>query len=128
MNAQRPRKGSTMRRRGWMKALTIAPIALAAVAVVFFIAMSLWNWLMPELFGLKPITFWQTAGLLVLSRLLLGGFRGRSGPRHWRHRMMERWEKMTPEERERFREGLRNGRCGPFAPPADMPADRPAAP
>jgi hypothetical protein len=35
---------------------------------------------------------------------------------YWRRRMMERWEKMTPEEREKFREGLR-GRCGQFGAP-----------
>jgi len=32
----------------------------------------LWNWLMPELFGLKTITYFQAVGLLLLSRLLLG--------------------------------------------------------
>ena len=75
----------------------------------------LWNWLMPELFGLHPITFWQAVGLLGLSWLLFGGWRGFRGPgygRRWRHRMAERWEQMTPEEREKFREGMRG--CGSF--------------
>ena len=50
----------------------------------------------------------QAIGLVILSKILFGGFHG--GPRgmHWRHRMMERLDKMTPEERERFREGIRN--------------------
>ena len=30
---------------------------------------------------------------------------------HWRRRMHERWEHMTPEEREKFRQGVRE-RCG----------------
>ena len=35
----------------------------------------LWNWLMPELFGLHPITFWQAVGILVLASILTGGHR-----------------------------------------------------
>ena len=91
----------------------------AAAAVVFgFVVMSLWNWLMPSLFGWRLINFWQALGLLVLSRILFGGFRGRPGGHmYWRRRMMERWEQMTPEERQKFREGMRRG-CGPFQPPA----------
>ena len=106
-------------RRHWMrKGLKFVLIALVAVGVFSFLVMSLWNWLMPPLFGRPMITFWQALGLLVLSRILLGGLRGRPGSPHWhwRRRMMERWEQMTPEEREKFRQGLRG--CGPFEPPA----------
>ena len=76
----------------------------------------LWNWLMPGLFGLHVISYWQALGLLGLSWLLFGGPRGFFGGRHhggghWRHRMRERWESMTPEERERFRQGMAH-RCG----------------
>jgi len=86
-----------------------------AIAVFGFLVMGLWNWLIPVLFGRPEITFWQAAGLLGLSRILLGGFRGPGGPPHWRwrRRMMERWEQMTPEEREKFRRGLRSGPFGP---------------
>ncbi|HSU88200.1 MAG TPA: hypothetical protein VLL56_05165 [Terriglobia bacterium] len=95
-------------------------VALVALALSF-VVMSLWNWLMPALFGLRVISFWQALGLLLLSKILFGGFRGRpGGPMHWRRRMMERWEQMTPEEREKFRQGMR-GRCGPFEPPAAAP-------
>ena len=76
----------------------------------------LWNWLMPDLFGLHPITFWQAVGLLALSWVLFGGWRGFHGRgyggRRWRHRMAERWMEMTPEEREKFVEGMRG--CGSF--------------
>lgn len=41
-------------------------------------------------------------------------------PLDFRRRMAERWEHMTPEEREKFREGMR-GRCGHFGPPAAEP-------
>ena len=74
------------------------------------IVLHLWNWLMPALFHLPMITFWQGLGLLVLSWLFFGGLRG-SGPRsgyrhHWRRRMHDCWEQMSPEEREKFREWL----------------------
>src|SRR6202051_2911279 len=95
------------------KLFIIGIIAMSVFAVGFGEAvLHLWNWLMPALFGLRAITYWQALGLLVLSRILLGGFRGRPGhSMHWRRRMHERWEQMTPEERERFRQGMRE-RCG----------------
>ncbi|MGH9713722.1 MAG: hypothetical protein ACRD5M_10545 [Candidatus Acidiferrales bacterium] len=104
-----------------LRALRIACFVVLGVLVFSFVVMSLWNWLMPTLFGLHVINFWQALGLLVLSKILLGGFRGRpGGGMHWRRRMFERWEQMTPEEREKFRQGMR-GRCGPFQPPEAAP-------
>lgn len=110
-----------MRKKRLVRALKFLPIALLVVALFGLIVMSLWNWLMPALFGLKVISFWQAIGLVILSKILFGGFRG--GPRgmHWRHRMMERWDKMTPEERERFREGIRNT-FGGFEPESSKPS------
>lgn len=107
------------------KLLLIAPLAIAAVILFTWIGgqivMRLWNWLLPELFGWKAITFWQALGLLVLCRVLFGGL-GRSGGGSGRYRsrmgrrMAERWEKMTPEEREKWRESFR-GRCSSWQPP-----------
>ena len=93
-------------------------VLFAALAVVAFsfVVMSLWNWLLPALFGFSRITYLQAVGILVLSKLLFGGIRGGGAAMFWRQRMMERWAQMTPEEREKFRAGLRE-RCGPFAPP-----------
>jgi Ca2+/H+ antiporter, TMEM165/GDT1 family len=103
-----------MKGRWILKGMKIALLVLLAAAVMSFVVMSLWNWLMPGLFALHRINFWQALGLLILGKILFGGFRGPRGPHmHWRGRMMERWEKMTPEEREKFREGMK-GRCGPF--------------
>lgn len=107
-----------MRRHRFARGARFILFAIVAALVLSFVAMHLWNWLMPPLFGLRLISFSQALGLLVLSRLLLGGFRGHwGGGMHWRGRMMERWSQMTPEEREKFRSGLQ-GRCGPFAPPS----------
>ena len=47
-------------------------LALTVVIALFiaFPVMWLWNWLMPEIFGLVEITFWQGLGLAVLSGFL----------------------------------------------------------
>ena len=115
-----------MRRQRMLRGLMIAAVALPMMvlvaALVCLVLMSLWNSLTPGLFGWKPITFWQAAGLLILSRILLGGRFGGPG-RHWRHRMRERWGHMTPEEREKFRDAMRArwGHCYREPPPATPP-------
>ncbi len=102
-------------RRKW---IFIAPLAILGMVVFAFVGaevvMLLWNWLVPSLFGLRTITFWQGLGILALCRILFGrmGFRQHYRSNFRRH-MSERWQKMTPEEREKFRHGMR-GRCGDF--------------
>jgi len=98
--------------------LKFALIAAAFLALFSFLVMRLWNWLTPALFGWHVITYWQALGILILSKILFGGFRGRPG-RHmyWRRRMMERWAHMTPEEREKLRQSM-PARCGWSAEPA----------
>jgi hypothetical protein len=107
-----------MKRHWVLRAIKFVLFAAVFVIASSFVVMRLWNWLMPALFGWHVITFWQALGVLVLSKILLGGFRGHPG-RHmyWRRRMRERWEQMTPEERDKFRHGMR-GRCGSFGSPA----------
>jgi uncharacterized membrane protein len=102
----------------------IGRIFMIALVVLIFIAaggqavLHLWNWLLPPLFGWKVLTFWQAVGLLALCRILFGNVGGR--PR-WRsdsrRRMSERWQNMTPEERERFKHGIPSP-CGGVTPPA----------
>ncbi|MDR0750383.1 MAG: hypothetical protein LBF62_12565 [Tannerellaceae bacterium] len=81
----------------------LAPIGFLLVIAGFgAVVMSLWNWLMPALFGLAAIGYWQAMGLFVLTRLLIGNI----GPGHGRMMAMDpvrrKWMKMTPEEREEF--------------------------
>jgi hypothetical protein len=45
---------------------------LVFVLVFGAVVRLLWNWLMPEIFGLRPVTYLQAIGLLLLSRLLFG--------------------------------------------------------
>jgi len=114
------------------KMILLVPLAILGILIFTAIGggvvMLLWNWLAPALFGLRLITFWQAIGLLALCRILFGGFGlagggHRSGSRRRMegrirervHERMDEWEQMTPEERERFREGMR-GRGGVTTP------------
>jgi hypothetical protein len=101
-------------RRYWIfRGVKMITFAALAVALLGYVVMSLWNAVLPAVTGLHAITFVQALGLLVLSRILFGGLRGwgrRGG--HWRARMQARWQQMTPEERERFREVLGSRGCG----------------
>jgi len=96
-------------RRFFLGGILMIPVLVAgAIALFGLIVMLLWNWLMPAIFGLTVITFWQALGLLILSWILLGGIRGARGyRRHGRHRMHGPRSGMSPEERERFREDMK---------------------
>lgn len=90
------------------KHLVFIPLfCLAFLALFGACVMLLWNWLMPELFGLPTITFCQAAGLLLLCKILFGGFGAGHHHGHGCHhgdanRLRQRWESMSPEEREQF--------------------------
>ena len=93
-------------RRRW---IFLAPLAicgfLLCIAIGGEVVLQLWNWLVPSLFGWRQISFWQALGMLALCRILFGGFAGHG---------LSRSRHMTPEERERFRQRMRE-RCG-FGP------------
>src|SRR5260370_23864684 len=62
-------------RRKW---IFIAPLAILGMLLFVFIGgelvLQLWNWLLPPLFGFRQITFWQGLGILLLCRILFGGY------------------------------------------------------
>jgi hypothetical protein len=82
-------------------------IAIFLAFVVFVIVGGvavrlLWNWLLPDILSVRPVTFWEALGLLALCRILFGGF-GKGGGRHtFSHRKHRRngghreWWKPTP--------------------------------
>ncbi len=88
---------------------------IVATLVFSFLVMGLWNAILPEVIGVKPISFIQALGLLLLSKILFGGFHGRgfkgNGGPMWSRSMKEKWNAMTPEEREKFKAEWKN-RCG----------------
>ena len=104
---------------GRLKWIVLIPLFIVlAIVIGGEVVMHLWNWLLPSLFGWRPIGFWQALGLLILCRILFGGFGGHGrNRRKGRRRDFERWERMTPEERERLRQSLRS-RCGGYAAPS----------
>ena len=101
-------------RKPWM--LIFVPFA-----IVFFLGIGglivswLWNAILPGLFGLPTITFWQALGILALSRILFGDFGSGSSGKRRMNRMDRRWKRrhrggwqghFSPEERERIRQHL----------------------
>ena len=96
-------------RRKW---IFIVPAAIVGILLFITIGgevvLHLWNWLLPPLFGWHLITFWQALGILILCRVIFGGHGWhRSGGSNFRRRMKERCNRMTPEEREKFRQAMR---------------------
>ena len=90
-------------------------IVLVLIIAFGVIVMLLWNWLMPEIFGLPSITFLQAMGLLLLSKILLGGFfKGHHDKkrRYWRERMKKKLDSMKPEDREKYMRSFKRKCCG----------------
>ncbi|MFZ2542270.1 MAG: hypothetical protein WAW75_10945 [Gallionella sp.] len=84
-------------------------LAVLGIAALGWVVMMLWNWLMPALFvDGRKIGYLQALGLLVLSKILFGGFRGHGCHGRW-HR--NRLENMAPDEREKFQAGMHGWFC-----------------
>jgi Ca2+/H+ antiporter, TMEM165/GDT1 family len=100
----------------WIKkGVMILFFGIAAIALFGLLVMALWNAVLPAVLGVKAISFLQALGILLLSKLLFGGFgRGWKSSKHRNGRWMDMKEKfagMTPEEKEKFKAEWRN-RCG----------------
>jgi hypothetical protein len=103
----------------FLKIPAIIVLVIAVIFLVGFITMLLWNELLPGIFHAPIITFWQALGLLVLSKILLGGFHPafkdhrlrRKNHDFWHRRFEEKLDAMSPEEREKFIERWKT-RCG----------------
>ena len=108
-----------MRRRWILRAAKIGFFVALAIAGLGFLLMVLWNVLIPDIFINGPrITFVQSLGLLLLSRILFMGFRpwgwgygyGKRGE-HWRKKFEEKLASMPAEEREKIKQAYAR-RCG----------------
>ena len=94
-----------------------------AVLLFGFVTMELWNFVVPALFHGPVITFVQALAILALSKIMFGGFRGGwgwgcgcrggnwKGKNYWRERIEAKMSKMTPEEKEKFRQQMQ-AKCG----------------
>lgn len=99
-----------------MKATWIAKFFLmgvVALAAIGAVTMLLWNWLVPTLFQGPIITFWQALGLLALTKILFWSFGKGSYNRHrpWGYRWKQKWENMTPQEREQYKARMKEKWC-----------------
>lgn len=106
------------------KIIIIAKILIGVPLLIFalgYITMSLWNWLVPTLFNGPEINLWQTFGIVLLSKILFGGFKGKGGcccgggqnPRQaWKEHMKAKWNDLSTEERMSLKDKFFN-KCAP---------------
>ena len=90
-------------------------IIFVMIAVFGALVMLLWNALLPGLFGLPELNYWQAAGILLLARILAGGF-GHNFGHHGRHgngfhfggnELRLKWMNMSEEDRKEFMEKVK---------------------
>lgn len=99
----------------WMPVFFIAMAAAMTAAV-----MLLWNWLMPELFGLTEINFWQALGILILAKILFGGFGGKHkhhgkcchGNHGWKSKFKDKWQNMSVDDRKKWETKFASSKWG----------------
>jgi hypothetical protein len=105
-----------MKRFLFKKGLIMITCFIVAFLAFGAIVMALWNAILPEVLGVKTISFVQALGILMLSKILFGGFGNRGGWKRgggpdWKNKIKEKFGSMTPEEREKFKAEWKN-RCG----------------
>lgn len=93
-------------------------VVWGAIALLFFalVTMLLWNWLIPSIFNGPALTYFQALGLLLLTKLLLWGFGkpGNYGPytnQFFKEKFYEKFSHMTPEQREAFKQRMKDKWC-----------------
>jgi hypothetical protein len=110
----------------------IPVIVLGVVALLALAVHGLWNGVLADVLSVKTITYWQAVGILVLAKILFGGFPRRCGGRFgppWR-RHMKRWHSLTPEQQDQMREEMRR-RFGDWPTPCgdeDSTPEKPGDP
>lgn len=121
-----------MKRGPWIfkKVLMVLLFGTAAIFLFGFIVMNLWNAILPAVLHVGVISFWQALGILILCKILFGGFHGGRGrgPRGWgdkmRGNMREKWMNMSDQEREQFRQQWKN-RCAGWRRPSSESVSSP---
>ena len=100
-----------------------AMVVLGAFAFAAFIYLTQWLWnnLIPDLFNGPELTYLQTAGLLVLSKILFSGFGGKckchgnAGEGPWKTYWKSKWSNMSPEEKEQLKQRMKEKWCSPYS-------------
>ncbi len=92
------------------KFLLFIPLLALGILVFGGIVMLLWNNVLAVVLNVSTVTFWQALGILALSKILFSSFGGGRYRRnyYWKQRMEEKWANMTPEEKEKMKDELKN--------------------
>jgi len=100
---------------GWWEERTIGEkvglgilFAIGGIGLLFlfgWVVMLLWNWLMPEIFGLKTVSYWQAWGLLLLSCILFGRMGGSNSGKKSDSRRKKELRRYMAEECEKDASG-----------------------
>ena len=117
-----PKMGPRPQRRPARVAFFVLML-LAAAAAAGGLVMALWNAVLVEALGAKPLGYWQALGLLLLCRVLFGKWGPRRmGPPGGPKAMGEKWGSMSPEQRAGFRAHWKARCAAPDEPPSMHPA------
>jgi Ca2+/H+ antiporter, TMEM165/GDT1 family len=92
--------------------LGLGIIAIATFFGLVYVFQYVWNMVMPEVLGLKVISYFQAFGILFLSRMLFGGFGFRwmnngGKSKFWKERMHMKMCNMNEDEKEEFKRKLK---------------------
>ncbi|MFK7948245.1 MAG: hypothetical protein AB8G11_11675 [Saprospiraceae bacterium] len=92
-----------------LKGLVMIVVFLGFITIASYVVMFLWNTILTDVTNVKPLNFWQAAGLLVLTKILFGGFGGRNRER-WKgsKAMRDKWKNMTHDERKEWKDKWMN--------------------
>ena len=101
-----------MKRGVWV--LKFVVFGVVMLGLLGLVTQQLWNWLIPQLFAGPVVTFWQALGLILLSKIFFWSF-GKGGHRGhrpgWGYYWSQKWKGMSPEERERLKQKMKEKWC-----------------
>ena len=107
------------------KCFKIALMVVVGIGALGWVVMLLWNWLLPALFaGAQQVSYVQALGLLLLCKILFGGFRGGCHG----HKLRQRWDSMSPEERQELKGRFKSRWCTADKGDGDTSNSDPARP
>ena len=92
------------------------PLLIIGILGLSAIVMLLWNWILPSISSLPQLTYWQSMGLLLLSRILFGGFNFKDHHRSHRHHfdnpaLKDKFMEMDANEKQQFKEHWKSRCC-----------------
>lgn len=89
------------------KGIGFAILGVGAIFGITYVVMALWNAILPDLIHVGHLGFWQAMGLLVLCKILFGGFKMNGGGSQRGQRWKEKFGNMSPEEKEAFKQRVK---------------------